>query len=125
MKDNLFYTSAKYVAIDLVGDILYWPAWWYSKGLLKVGLFCLTDIKDQEERLGLSIWIKNLFTPMFGQYDIEGRLISFFMRLIQIIIRSIVLVIWIFLMIAIFIIWIILPIIVIYQLVDNFLWLFY
>jgi len=31
--------------------------------------------------VGLRVWLKNLFAPMFGQTDWQGRLISFFMRL--------------------------------------------
>jgi len=119
MNNNLFYPALKYIALDLIGDILYWPVWWYSKGLIKTGLFCLEKIKDQEERLGVSIWIKNIFTPMFGQYDIEGRLISFFIRIFQIIARLILLLIWTILMLAVFIIWIVLPIFIIYQLINR------
>lgn len=124
MTNNIFYTSLKYVLIELIGDVLYWPLWWYSKGLVKAGLFCLQAIKNQEERLGLSIWIKNIFTPMFGQHDIEGRIISFFARILQIIVRTIILLIWIILVLILFLIWIILPLFIIYQIVNNFLWLF-
>ena len=124
MTNNIFYTSTKYVLIDLIGDILYWPLWWYSKGTVKAGLFCLNEIKAQEERLGVMIWIKNISTPMFGQYDIEGRLISFFVRIIQIIARIILLLVWAIFMIALFLGWLILPVVIGYQIFNNFLWLF-
>ncbi|OGY47192.1 MAG: hypothetical protein A3J62_04085 [Candidatus Buchananbacteria bacterium RIFCSPHIGHO2_02_FULL_38_8] len=123
-KNNIAYSSLKFVFIDIIGDVLYWPLWWYSKGLGKTGLFCLNEIKDEAERLGIEIWVKNIFTPMFGQYDWEGRLISFFARLIQIIIRSIILLIWAVLMLAVFLIWILLPIYIFYQVLDNFLLFF-
>lgn len=124
MASNIAYTSLQYVLVELIGDILYWPIWWYSKGLIKTALFCLDQIKDQEQRLGISIWLKNLFTPMFGQYDIEGRLISFFARLIQIIFRVFLLIIWVVIMLILFLIWLVLPIFIVYQIIDNFLWLF-
>lgn len=124
MTNNIFYTSIKYVLIDLIGDILYWPLWWYSKGTVKAGLFCLNGIKDQEERLGVMIWIKNISTPMFGQYDIEGRLISFFVRIIQIIARIVLLFVWVIFMVALFFGWLILPAVIGYQIFNNFLWLF-
>ena len=123
MPNNIFYTSLKYVIINLIGDILYWPIWWYSKGLIKTGLFCLNAIKQQEERLAVGIWIKNIFTPMFGQDDIEGRLISFFARIIQIIARAIVLVIWVVYYLALFLVWLIAPIFIVYQIATNFIWL--
>jgi len=124
MPNNIAYTSVRYIIIDLIGDILYWPLWWYSKGLAKVGLVCLREIKNQAEVLGIAIWVKNLFTPMFGQYDLEGRIISFFARLIQIIVRSILLLFWVILVLILFLAWILLPILVIYEIIANFLWLF-
>jgi len=124
MTNNIVYNSLKFVLIELIGDILYWPLWWYSKGLINAGLFCINEIKAQEERLGLLIWVKNISTPMFGQYDIEGRIISFFARLFQIIFRAIFLLIWTALILAIFLLWIILPFIIFIQLINNFIWLF-
>lgn len=123
-KNNIAYSSLKFILIELIGDIFYWPLWWYSKGLVKTGLFCLNEIKDQSERLALGVWLKNIFTPMFGQYDWEGRIISFFARLAQIIARVIILLIWSILVLAVFFAWIILPIYVFYQVIDNFFWLF-
>jgi len=124
MTNNIFYTSIRYVIIDLIGDILYWPLWWYTRGTVKAGLFCLNGIKAQEERLGVMIWIKNISTPMFGQYDIEGRLISFFVRLIQIIARVILLFVWTIFMLLIFLAWLILPALISFQIFDHILWLF-
>jgi len=123
MTQNLFITSLKFVLIDLIGDILYWPIWWFTKGTLKMGIFCINQIRSQEQILGLSVWVKNLFTPMFGQYDIEGRIISFFARLLQIIFRSIVFLIWIILTIILFLAWIVFPIFIVYQVVINLLYL--
>lgn len=123
MSQNIAYTSIKFLVIDLIGDFLFWPIWWYTKGLVKTGLFCIKEIKDQQERLGLSIWIKNIFTPMFGQYDMEGRIISFFARLIQIMARTIILGIWSIFMLILFLLWITLPVIIMYQLYENLIWL--
>lgn len=123
MSNNFASDSIKYVAIDLIGDILYWPLWWYSKGLLKTAEFCFGEIRSQQERLGLNVWVKNIFTPMFGQYDIEGRIISFFARLVQVIVRSILLLIWSMLILILFLAYVIMPLIIVYQVKDNFLWL--
>lgn len=120
MTNNILITSLKYVAKDLIGDFLYWPVWWYSKGLLNTIQLSLRSIKNQQETLGVSIWIKNLFTPMYGQYDWEGRLISFVIRFIQIIFRIILLIVWIILSIIPIVIWITIPAIVIIQIYLNF-----
>jgi len=121
-KNNLAYSSLRFVLIELIGDVIYWPLWWYSRGLIKVATFCLHEISNREDSLGLCVWTKNIFTPMFGQYDWEGRLISFFVRLIQIIFRAIVLFLFSILMLAIILAWLLAPIYVFYQVVENFVW---
>ena len=115
MGNNIVITSLKYVAIDIVGNILYFPIWWYSQGLKEAGLFCLRKISNGEKVLGLKIWLVNLFKPMYGQYDWQGKLISFFMRLVQLVFRTIAMIIWIIIVFVLFIIWLVLPPFVIYQ----------
>ncbi len=124
MLNKIAYSSAKFITVDLIGDILYWSIWWYTKGLIKAALFCWQEIKAQEQRLGLSIWLRNIFTPMFGQYDLEGRIISFFIRLFQVIARALILLIWTILVFILFFVWLVLPIIIVYEIIDNFIWLF-
>jgi hypothetical protein len=65
--------------------------------------------------LALFVWIKNIFTPMYGQYDWQGRLISLFMRIVQIIFRGFVMLICVGIAVALLIIWIILPPFVVWQ----------
>jgi len=107
------------VLIDEIKGIFYFPIWWYTKGLLKVLKGCGAFIKDFEQTLGLMIWIKNLFVPMFGQRDIVGRLISFGLRLFQIFWKSIVLLIIIGIAFIFIIFWLLLPIFVIYQIIIH------
>ena len=107
--------------IDLIQSFLYWPIWWYSAGLVGVIKFCGQEIIDQQARLGLMIWIKNIFTPMYGQYDIEGRIISFFVRLVSIIARFILLLVWIIIIFLILVVWISLPPLIIYE-IFIFFW---
>ena len=115
MTQNAFFLLIKYVAIDLVGDFIYFPLWWYSKGLKKALMFTGQKIIRIQNSLGVSIWAKNLFRPMYGQYDIQGRLISFLMRLFQLIIRSIAFVFIFILILFIPVIWVIFPIFVVFQ----------
>lgn len=124
MSKDILANSLKYVAFNLIGDLLYWPIWWYTKGLYKTGVFCLGQIKEQAEVLGVGIWLKNIFTPMYGQYDWEGRLISFFVRLAQSIVRLILLLTWIIMIFSVFLAWIVFPLLVIFQIIVNFLSLF-
>ncbi len=63
--------------------ILYFPLWWYSKGLVKFFNFLRRTILEISNPIVLKILIANLFKPMYGDYSREGRIISFFMRVIH------------------------------------------
>ena len=88
-----------------VRDLLTFPLWWYSRGFKEVFFILLHSVKRANENMGVGLWISNLFTPMYGQSDWEGRIISFFMRLVQIIGRSIAFVVWLIIVIALMVVW--------------------
>ena len=115
---NIVFSSIKYVAIDLIGDILYFPVWWYTKGLKGAALTYQRRIKSGERYFALRVWLLNLFKPMYGQEDWQGRLISFFMRTIVLIFRFFLLVIWVCLVTILFLIYLILPIFVIFKVIS-------
>ncbi|MBI5728363.1 MAG: hypothetical protein HY984_01260 [Candidatus Magasanikbacteria bacterium] len=64
--------------------------------------------------LAPGLWLKNIFVPMFGQADWQGRLMSFFMRLMNVIVRGALLMIWLTVVAAIFLVWPIVPLVVVY-----------
>ena len=107
------------ILVDGIKTLLYFPLWWYSKGFLKVLKGSGNFIKDFEQTLGFLIWLKTLFVPMFGQRDIAGRLISFVLRVVQIIFRGIALLFIILLTFVFIIFWLILPLLVIYQIIIH------
>ncbi|PIY78751.1 MAG: hypothetical protein COY82_00825 [Parcubacteria group bacterium CG_4_10_14_0_8_um_filter_35_7] len=115
---NIVFSSIKYVAIDLIGDILYFPVWWYTKGLKGAALTYQRRIKSGERYFALRVWLLNLFKPMYGQEDWQGRLISFFMRTIVLIFRFFLMVIWVCLVTILFLIYLILPIFVISKIIS-------
>jgi len=117
MTSNLFISSIRYLFVDLIGEIVRFPFWWYSQGTKKAALFCWRKIKGAEESLALKVWVVNIFKPMFGQHDLQGKLISFFIRVIQIIFRSILMLFILILYWLIFVIWLVIPIFIIYQIV--------
>lgn len=91
-------------------DVLYFPLWWYTAGARRALLWCGARISDANDQLSPGLWLKNIFVPMFGQSDLQGRLMSFFMRLMNVILRSIALVFWSFGVMIFFVIWIVMPI---------------
>ncbi|MBU1126188.1 MAG: hypothetical protein ABH826_00015 [Patescibacteria group bacterium] len=111
--------SIQYFFVDLVTDLVRWPFWWYSKGLILVTGWIFHSISNYSRSLALWVWIKNIFVPMFGARDIQSRLISFFVRLVQIIARSFMLLIFSILMIIALAAYMIFPVFCVYGLINQ------
>jgi len=112
---NNTLADAGKILIQFIWDLLYFPLWWYSRGLWGVIKWVGEFLNRKLAATGVLIWLKNLFTPMFGQRDIAGKLISFFVRVIQIIVRSIIMCFWIAFALTALVVWIIAPLVIIYQ----------
>ena len=107
------------IFIDGLKNIAKFPVWWYGRGLRRVGRACLNGISDFNNSLGFTIWLKNITTPMFGQRDFWGRLISIGMRLIQIIARGLAMLIISLIFLGLFLVWLVLPIFLIWQIIIH------
>jgi hypothetical protein len=82
---------ARLLFFDLAGSIVWFPVWWYTKGLLKVLLGVRAALEYRVRSYAFRIWIRNFFVPMYGQHDITGRLVSVVMRTVVILGRAIAL----------------------------------
>ncbi|MAG11867.1 MAG: hypothetical protein CMI52_03620 [Parcubacteria group bacterium] len=111
--------ALKYTLIALIKDILYLPVWWYTRGTVFIYKWLVNTSVSTWKQMGLAVWIKNLFVPMFQQYDWQGRIISFFMRLVQIIGRFIGFVIMFAIYLVIFLAWFILPAFAVYLFLQT------
>jgi hypothetical protein len=100
--------------LEALLDIFYFPVWWYAGGALHAMRYCAVLLKQGNSRLAPGIWLANLFVPMFGQFDWQGRIVSFFMRLVQIIVRTIALTVWLLCCVLLFVLWLAIPIVVWY-----------
>jgi hypothetical protein len=120
MTQNIIIQAFKSFVIDLLKEVLYFPIWWYTAGLKRTVLYIWNSIRSSFNNLALPIMFKNLFKPMFGQYDREGRIISFFMRIILTISRLVVFILFIIFYILLLIIWVVIPIIIVWGIVNNF-----
>ncbi|MBP9760890.1 MAG: hypothetical protein KBD15_01455 [Candidatus Magasanikbacteria bacterium] len=98
------------LVLEFFFDILYAPVWWYSVGAKQVLIALLRTAKHASLRLAPMLWLKNIFVPMFGQTDWQGRMVSFFMRLVNVIGRSFALVIVSVLLLGVFLFWVAVPI---------------
>lgn len=93
---------------ETIGRALFFPIWWYTRGLVGVLRFAGGSIRNQYISLGLGVWMTNLFVPMYGTTDWAGRIISFFVRFVVIIARGLMLVIWTIIIIAVIVIYLLL-----------------
>lgn len=119
MNDSLVIRAFTFIFRELIFDVLRFPLWWYSKGLVNVGRFIGREIADWGARLSLRILARNMFKPMYGDYTRSGRAISFFMRFFVFITKSIVFIGWSVVLLCIGLIWLLLPIAVIYFIYLN------
>jgi hypothetical protein len=114
LTNNFIFYSAKILG-KTVWDIFYFPFWWYGQGLLRFFGVVKNFIKDRERSLAFLVWLKNIGVPMYGQYDWQGRIISFFMRLFQVIVRGLMMLFWLVCSLVILLIWIALPFFIFYE----------
>jgi len=121
MPSNSFIFYSLQIIAELVWDVFYFPIWWYGRGLVNLIMGIINFLANKEKSLALSVWVKNIFRPMYAQYDWQGLLISFFMRLFQIIFRSVIMLFWVIISLAVVIFWIIFPLLVIYEIIFQFL----
>ncbi len=114
-------SSLRFVALDLVGDFITWPVWWYTAGIRGVMDYLIRSVRAEAARLSLRVWLANLLQPMFGQSDWQGRAISVVMRLIVLMFRLTVLAVWLAGLSLLLLVWLLLPPAVLYQIAAN-LW---
>ncbi len=115
---NFLTYSGKIIA-QIIGEILYFPLWWYSVGFIRLLKNSFNFWNGQQKALGFSVWAKNIFVPMYGQHDWTGRIISFLVRSVQIIVRGIVLLFWFLIILIILLFWLILPLLLLLALVFQ------
>lgn len=116
--ENILSQTLK-LFLTTIWGIIFFPFWWYSVGLIST-LGSIFDFVSQcEKDLSFLVWLKNLFVPMYGQNDIAGHLISFFVRLFQVFFRGIGLIFWLGVAFIWLLAWILLPIFIGYQILFQ------
>ncbi len=105
---------------ETIVDFLFFPVWWYTKGVFRIGKTIGRAIARRQRSLALGLWIANLFKPMYGQEDWQGKIISFFFRLLILFWRTILFFIWLACMAVVFFLYLLLPALAIYGIIANF-----
>lgn len=97
------------LAMEFVFDVFLFPVWWYTNGLKRVILACGRTVQEANISLAPGIWLKNIFVPMYGQSDWQGRIMSVFMRIVNIIGRGFAFGVFLFFMFGLILLWIAFP----------------
>ncbi len=94
--------------------------WWYGAGARWIGLLFLHEVRMIEERDHLLTWARNLFTPMYGDSSIQGRLISIGMRVVVLGYKLLWAIVWLGLHGVLLVSFLLLPFIAVLMLVTRF-----
>ncbi len=105
------------LALQFILDIALFPIWWYTEGFRRVSVGLWHNLHDTNLRLAPGLWLKNIFKPMYGQRDFQGRIMSFFMRLVNVIGRSIALFFWFLILIFLLVFWLIIPVFILFMII--------
>ncbi len=121
MAESLATNATRFIFREFVVDVLFFPAWWYGKGFIRVGRFTLTRIAEftNRSRWSPKVWFQNIFVPMYGDYSRSGRAISFAVRAVVALALTVVLVVAVVAYLALFILYLVLPIAVVYFLLHE------
>lgn len=118
--NNVVLSSIKFITIDILGDFLYWPIWWYTVGLKERVIWFGEQVKNMWKVMALGLWLKNFFVPMYGDRSILGRGISFVMRIVILLWKLVWFIGWLLLVLAILLLWIAAPVGVVFMIYKQF-----
>lgn len=113
------------LSVSFFFEIIYAPVWWYTRGLFWFVTQMGNSIGEAADSAALRLWVKNLFVPMYGQYDFWGRIVSFIIRLANIIGRALWVGIWAIMCISCVLLWIVVPILLFFTFFSSLIRLLY
>lgn len=105
----------KDLALDVFWSAVYFPLWWYGRGLRKAAVYVWNKIKAGWRRLALIFLLVNFFKPMYGQRGWSAYLLSIASHFFQLLFRLILMLLWSVFWLLIIILWLILPIFAFWQ----------
>ena len=110
----------KFIFLDIIGDFIYWPVWWYTVGLKDRFVLAWQQIREMWCSLAVGLWLRHIFTPMYADYTLLGRLISFPIRLLVLAWKFFWFILWFVLIMSIIALWIFGPLFIIYMIGSHF-----
>lgn len=107
------------IFIGWILEIIFFPIWWYTFGLLQTMSFAVEYLRRHEQQVGFLIWFKNIFVPMYGQTDIISRLVSFFVRSVQVLVRGAIMSVFLLISMALVVLWLAVPVVALLEIFLN------
>jgi hypothetical protein len=86
--------AIRFILRETIGELLYFPVWWYSIGLVTFIKTLGREWLTITDRLAIRILAKNMLRPMYADYSRPGRVISFVFRVLILGVRLVVLCLW-------------------------------
>lgn len=115
----LIWETIRFIIVDFVLNVVYFPLWWYTTGLLKVVKMIQREAGGLIRSLNLKTLARFLFKPMFGQNDIWGRIISFYVRSVHFVVLTVYTFIYTIAVSLLLIVWILIPPLIAYMIAYN------
>ena len=115
----MFFAVLPRLLLEFLLDIFYYPVWWYTGGLVYMVGAVGRVFSAGNSFLAPGLWLKNLFVPMFGQHDLQGRLVSFIIRLGNFLFRSFGLLLWSVIVLCLIVLWVFVPLFVLYMMIIS------
>ena len=99
--------------------VIYVPVWWYTFGAVRAVERFGQRLSEGNDYLGWSLWLVNIFTPMYAQIDLAGRLISLGVRIVQIIVRSVLFFGWTIIAVTMLMAYFFLPVLTLAEIIYH------
>ncbi|QQS59980.1 hypothetical protein IPN41_02510 [Candidatus Falkowbacteria bacterium] len=117
--NSIIIDSGKIIS-KFIFDMIFFPFWWYTRGFFNIIVWSKNFLGQRLKSTGLLVWVKNIFTPMYGQHDWAGILISFLTRSMQIVFRSGIMLFWLIFVFLVVFLWLTAPAYILFQLMYQF-----
>ena len=116
---NTFFEPFRFIFKDILWSVLYFPVWWYTVGAWNVLQMIGKELHGFARAYNLRILFRFLLTPMYGQNDIVGRLISLYVRLAHFLILSIWTLLYTIVLLIGFLLWILVPVVIVWNILFH------
>lgn len=112
-----------FIVKDIIWNVVYFPLWWYTRGLLRILQMIKREIGGVARMLHLPTLFKYLLKPMYGYTDIVSRIISFYVRIVQFVVLLAFTLVVVAGLLVLLVIWMLAPVITIYSVGFHLGWI--